>query len=95
MSAVPGVRIIGPTAAGAERGAVLSFTVEGMHPHDLATLLDQDGIAIRAGHHCAQPLMERFGVPATARASAYVYTTLAEIDALAVGVTRARKIFAG
>ncbi len=91
LGAIPGLHIVGPTQA--PRGAVVSFTVDGMHPHDLATLLDQDGIAIRAGHHCAQPLMERFGLPATARASAYVYTTSGEIDALAASIKRAKDLF--
>jgi cysteine desulfurase/selenocysteine lyase len=91
LSAIPDLRIIGPKTG--PRGAVVSFTIAGIHPHDLATLLDQDGIAIRAGHHCAQPLMERFGLPATARASAYVYTTSSEIAALAESVTRARELF--
>lgn len=89
---VQGVEIIGPIDP-QDRGAVVSFTMEGIHPHDLATLLDRDGIAIRAGHHCAQPLMERFHVPATARASAYVYTTSADIDALIEGLEHARTAF--
>ena len=88
---IDGLRIIGPTDG--PRGAVVSFTIEGIHPHDLATLVDQDGIAIRAGHHCAQPLMERFGLPATARASAYVYTTSDEIVALAISIERAKRLF--
>jgi cysteine desulfurase/selenocysteine lyase len=91
LGQIAGLRIIGPTAG--PRGAVVSFTVEGIHPHDLATLLDQDGIAIRAGHHCAQPLMERFDLPATARASAYVYSTSAEIAVLAASVERAQRLF--
>jgi cysteine desulfurase / selenocysteine lyase len=91
LSVIPDLRIVGPLMG--PRGAVVSFTVEGMHPHDLATLLDADGIAVRAGHHCAQPLMERYGLPATARASAYVYTTAAEIDALAVGIEHAKALF--
>jgi cysteine desulfurase/selenocysteine lyase len=91
LSAIPGLRVIGPLAG--PRGAVVSFTIDGMHPHDLATLLDHDGIALRAGHHCAQPLMERFNLPATARASAYVYTTSSEIDTLAESVARAKELF--
>ncbi|MBA3824761.1 MAG: cysteine desulfurase [Ktedonobacterales bacterium] len=91
LSTLPAVRIIGPLSG--PRGAVVSFTVADMHPHDLATLLDADGIAVRAGHHCAQPLMERFGLPATARASAYVYTNGAEIAALVAGVDRASMLF--
>ena len=77
-----------------KRGGVVSFTLGDIHPHDLATLLDREGIAVRAGHHCAQPLMERFKLPATARASFYVYTTSAEIDALADALEKARAIFA-
>jgi cysteine desulfurase/selenocysteine lyase len=86
LSAVPGVRLVGTAAA---KAAVLSFLVEGVHPHDLGTVLDRDGIAIRAGHHCCQPLMERLGVPATARASLALYNTPAEVDALAAtrGIT--------
>ena len=74
-------------------GSGLSFTVEGVHPHDLATVLDQDGVCIRAGHHCAQPLMRRLNVAATARASVYVYNDEADIDALANGIQRAREMF--
>jgi cysteine desulfurase / selenocysteine lyase len=91
LSTIPGLRIIGPL--GGERGAVVSFTLDGIHPHDLATLLDREGIAVRAGHHCAQPLMERFSLPATARATGYVYTTSADIDALTAGVAKAAKLF--
>jgi cysteine desulfurase/selenocysteine lyase len=92
LAAVPELTIYGPPAE--RRGGVVSFTLGEIHPHDLATLLDQEGIAIRAGHHCAQPLMERFQLPATARASFYVYTTSAEIDALAEALERARDVFA-
>ena len=91
LSTIAGLRIIGPVTG--HRGAVVSFTIEGIHPHDLATLLDRDGIAIRAGHHCAQPLMERFGIAATARASAYVYTTSADIAALVTSIERAVGVF--
>ena len=70
------------------------FTLGEIHPHDLATLLDRDGIAVRAGHHCAQPLMDRYGVPATTRASFYVYSTSSEIDALAEALVKAHGIFA-
>jgi cysteine desulfurase/selenocysteine lyase len=76
------------------RGAVLTFNLKGIHPHDLSTLLDQDGIAIRAGHHCAQPLMERLDVPATARASLYIYNQPGEIDSLVTSLRKAQKIFA-
>ncbi|HKB46477.1 MAG TPA: cysteine desulfurase [Ktedonobacterales bacterium] len=91
LAAVPELRIYGPPAA--RRGGVVSFTLADIHAHDLATLLDRDGIAVRAGHHCAQPLMERYKLPATARASFYVYTTAAEIDALAEALERARAVF--
>ncbi len=91
LGQIAGLHIVGPTTG--PRGAVVSFTLDQMHPHDLATLLDADGLAVRAGHHCAQPLMERFGLPATARASAYVYTTAAEIDALATGIAHAIALF--
>jgi cysteine desulfurase/selenocysteine lyase len=71
----------------------VSFTLQGVHPHDLATILDQDGVCVRAGHHCAQPLMRRLKVPATARASVYVYNDAADIEALGAGVERARTLF--
>lgn len=90
MSEVPGARIFGPTDP-AIRGGVLTFALNGIHPHDLATLLDREGIAIRAGHHCAQPLHIRLGVNATARASFYVYTEAREIDALIDGIYKAKK----
>ena len=91
LRALPGVTVYGPPAA--ERSGVLSFTVEGVHPHDLATILDQHGVCIRAGHHCAQPLMRRHEVPATARASFYVYSDEADADALADGVAEAVRLF--
>ncbi|HET9480970.1 MAG TPA: cysteine desulfurase [Candidatus Polarisedimenticolia bacterium] len=83
VSSVPGLRIVGRAR---RKAAVLSFVMEGIHPHDIGTILDQEGIAIRAGHHCTQPLMERFGVPATARASFGCYNTREEIDALVAGI---------
>ncbi|MGH2504459.1 MAG: aminotransferase class V-fold PLP-dependent enzyme, partial [Ktedonobacterales bacterium] len=83
--------IYGPPAA--RRGGVVSFTLGEIHAHDLATLLDREGVAVRAGHHCAQPLMERFHLAATARASFYVYTTSDDIDALALALERARSVF--
>ena len=92
LCVVPDVRVYGPTAA--DRSGVVSFTVAGIHPHDLATILDEDGVCIRAGHHCAQPLMRRLDVPATARASFYVYNTEADVDALVAGVEHAREVFA-
>lgn len=89
VSAVEGVRLIGTAR---ERAGVLSFVVDNVHPHDLGTILDREGIAIRTGHHCAQPVMERFGVPATARASFGVYNTRDEIDALVSGIRRAHEV---
>jgi cysteine desulfurase/selenocysteine lyase len=86
-----GVRLIGTAR---EKAAVLSFVVEGVHPHDVGAVLDDDGIAIRAGHHCAQPLMRRFGVPATARASFAFYNTRDEVDALVRSLLRVRAVFA-
>ncbi len=91
VSAVPGLRILG---AAQDRGGVVSFTMENAHAHDVATLLDRQGIAVRAGHHCAEPLMARFGVESTARASFALYTTRAEVDALAAGLHRVREFFA-
>ncbi|MBO0799665.1 MAG: aminotransferase class V-fold PLP-dependent enzyme, partial [Blastocatellia bacterium] len=91
IGAIPGVRIIGTAR---EKAGVLSFTVAEIHPHDLGTILDQEGIAVRAGHHCAQPVMKRFGVPATARASFAFYNTKEEIDALAEGIQKAIAVFA-
>ena len=85
------MRLIG-TAPG--QGRVLSFVVEGVHPHDVGAVLDDEGIAIRAGHHCAQPVMRRFGVPATARASFAFYNTRDEVDALVRGLRRVRTVFA-
>ena len=87
---VPGLRIIGTAR---RKAAVLSFTMDGIHPHDLGTILDHEGIAIRAGHHCAQPVMERFGVPATARASFGLYNTFEEVEALAAALHKARELF--
>ncbi|MBI1766158.1 MAG: cysteine desulfurase [Acidobacteria bacterium] len=95
IGAIKGVRIIGTAP---EKASVLSFVIggvlDGIHPHDIGTILDQEGIAIRAGHHCAQPVMQRFGVPATARASFAFYNTKAEIDALAEGIQKAIEVFA-
>jgi cysteine desulfurase/selenocysteine lyase len=73
--------------------SVLSFVLEGIHPHDVGTVLDLRGVAVRAGHHCAQPLMRRFGVPGTVRASFAFYNTQAEVDQLADGLLEARKVF--
>lgn len=90
LGGIRGVTVIGRAQ---ERGGVISFTVENAHAHDVATLLDRQGIAVRAGHHCAEPLMRRLGLDSTARASFGIYTTLAEIDALADGLDRVRKFF--
>ena len=92
LSAVPGVQVYGPSPA--ERSGAVSFTLADVHPHDLATILDARRLCIRAGHHCAQPLMRRLQLPATARASFYVYNDLDDIDALASGVEAAREMFA-
>ncbi len=88
---IPGLRVIGTAA---EKASVLSFVMEGIHPHDIGTILDQQGIAIRTGHHCAQPVMQRFGVPATARASFALYNTREEVDALVGGLRKVREVFA-
>ena len=87
---IPGIRIIGSAA---EKVAVLSFSVDGVHPHDIGTLLNQEGIAVRTGHHCAQPVMQRFKVPATTRASFSFYNSMAEIDALITGIQKVQKVF--
>ncbi|HEU5336185.1 MAG TPA: cysteine desulfurase, partial [Terriglobales bacterium] len=91
VSSVPGVRLIGTAR---EKTGVLSFMLEPIHPHDIGTILDQEGIAIRTGHHCAQPVMVRFGVPATARASFGLYNTRDEVDALVRGLHKVREVFA-
>jgi cysteine desulfurase/selenocysteine lyase len=92
LAGIDGVRIYGPPAA--ERSGVVSFTLADVHPHDLATILDESGVCIRAGHHCCQPLMRRLGVSATARASFYVYSTESDVDALVGAVRRAKELFA-
>ena len=89
LDAVPGLRIVGRAA---ERAAVISFLVEGAHAHDLATLLDLDGVAVRSGHHCAHPLMQFYGVPATCRASIAFYNRREDIDALVAGIAKARTL---
>ena len=90
LAALPGVRVVGSPR---ERAGVVSFVMDGVHPHDIATVLDQEGIAIRAGHHCCQPLMRRLAVPATARASFYLYNTPDEIELLVRGLQRVRALF--
>lgn len=87
---IPGIRIIGSAA---EKVAVLSFSVDGVHPHDIGTLLNQEGIAVRTGHHCAQPVMQHFKVPATTRASFSFYNSMAEIDTLITGIQKVQKVF--
>jgi len=87
---VPGVRLIGTAR---EKAAVLSFVLDGVHPHDMGTVLDREGVAIRTGHHCCQPVMDRFGVPATARASLALYNNRADIDALVRGLYRVKEVF--
>jgi cysteine desulfurase/selenocysteine lyase len=91
VAAIPGVRLIGTAN---ERVGVLSFVLEGVHPHDIGTILDQAGIAVRTGHHCAQPVMDRFGIPATARASFAVYNTRDEVDTLVQGIRKVKEVFA-
>ncbi|MHB8449024.1 MAG: cysteine desulfurase [Mycobacteriales bacterium] len=93
LAGLPGVRIIGPTDS-VDRGAAISFTVEGVHPHDVGQVLDEQGVAVRVGQHCARPVCLRYQVPATTRASFYLYTTVAEIDALVAGLGRVRELFA-
>ena len=90
VSQIPGVQLIGTAC---RKAGVLSFVMEGVHPHDIGTILDQNGIAIRTGHHCAQPIMDRFGIPATARASFGLYNTRQEIDALVSGIQSVREVF--
>ena len=90
LSHVPGLRLIGTAR---EKAAVLSFAMDGVHPHDVGTILDREGIAVRTGHHCAQPVMNHFGVPATSRASLAFYNTREEIDALVAGLKKVKEVF--
>jgi len=92
VSGIEGLRIVGTAR---EKAGVLSFVFGDIHPHDIGTILDQDGIAIRTGHHCSQPVMQRFDIPATARASFAMYNTREEVDALVRGIENVRKVFAG
>jgi cysteine desulfurase / selenocysteine lyase len=92
LAAIPGVRIIGPPTAEARGGAV-SFVVDGIHPHDVGQVLDDLGIAVRVGHHCAWPIVRRYGIPATTRATFYLYNTRADVDALAEGVEEVKRFF--
>jgi cysteine desulfurase/selenocysteine lyase len=91
LSAMPDIRLIGTAR---EKAGVVSFLVDGIHAHDVGTIFDREGIAIRTGHHCAQPVMQRFGIPATARASFALYNTKEEVDALASGIEKVREVFA-
>lgn len=91
LSEVPGLKLMGPPVA--HRGGVAAFTLQGVHPHDISQILDQDGVAIRAGHHCAMPLHQRLSIPASARASFYLYTETKDIDRLVEGLNRVRKVF--
>ena len=91
VGSIPGVQLVGTAK---DKTGVLSFTMEGIHPHDIGTILDQEGIAVRTGHHCAQPIMQRFGIPATARASFALYNTKQEVDALVAGIQKVREVFA-
>jgi cysteine desulfurase / selenocysteine lyase len=91
LEEIPGVKVFGPSAQ--YKGGVTAFTLEGVHPHDVAQILDRDGIAVRAGHHCAQPLHEKFGIPATSRASFYLYNTKEEVDLLVNGIYKVKELF--
>ncbi len=91
LNHVKGVKVIGPAAA--HKGGVAAFTLEGVHPHDVAQILDSDGIAVRAGHHCAMPLHDKYCLPATTRASFYLYNNEAEVDQLAAGLRKVQKVF--
>jgi len=90
LTAIPGVRLTGTAP---DKGGILAFVLEGVHPHDIGTILDGEGVAIRTGHHCCQPLMERLGVPATARASLALYNTREELDTLTTALARVREVF--
>ncbi|HQV93198.1 MAG TPA: cysteine desulfurase [Anaerolineales bacterium] len=91
LEEIPGVKLFGPSAD--KKGGVAAFTFDGVHPHDVAQILDRDGIAVRAGHHCAQPLHEKFGIPATSRASFYLYNTKEEVDLLVNGLYKVKELF--
>ena len=91
LEEIPGVRVLGPSAE--KRGGVTSFVLDGLHPHDISQILDSYGIAIRAGHHCAQPLHEKFQIPASARASFYLYNTVDEVERLVDGIYKVKEVF--
>ncbi len=94
LSSVAGLRVVGPGADDSDRGGAVSFTLDGVHPHDVSQLLDARGIAVRAGHHCAKPAHQRFGVQSTTRVSSYLYTTTGEVDVLVEGLDHVRRFFA-
>jgi cysteine desulfurase/selenocysteine lyase len=91
LEEIPGIKVFGPDPA--QRGGVVSFTMAGIHPHDISQILDGEGVAIRAGHHCAMPLHEKFNLPATARASFYLYNTMEEVDRLARAIYKVKQVF--
>jgi len=91
VNKLDGIRVIGTAE---HKASVLSFVIEGVHPHDVGTIFDQQGVAIRAGHHCAQPVMQFFGIPATARASFAFYNTMEEVDALVDSISKVQELFA-
>ena len=92
VNQVPGVTIYGPSNS-QDRGGVVAFTLDGVHPHDIAQVLDSDGVAVRAGHHCAMPLHEKYSLMATARASFYIYNDVDDVDALVDSLDKVRHMF--
>ena len=92
MAEIPGLRVIGPHDL-IDRGSAVSFTVDGIHPHDLGQVLDDAGVAVRVGHHCAWPTCKRFGIPATTRATFYLYNDASDVDALIAGIRAAQRFF--
>jgi len=90
LTAVPGVRVVGTAR---QKASVISFLMDDVHPHDIGTILDQEGIAVRTGHHCAQPVMRQFGIDATVRASLALYNTQKDIDALVAGLEKVKEVF--
>jgi len=92
LGEIPGVRVVGPLTT-ESRGGAVSFTVDDIHPHDVGQVLDELGVAVRVGHHCAWPICRRYGIPATTRATFYLYNTLADVDSLVDGVRKAQEFF--
>jgi cysteine desulfurase/selenocysteine lyase len=90
LESIPGVRLIGTAP---DKSSILSFVMSGVHPHDIGTIVDREGVAVRTGHHCAQPVMDRFGIPATARASLAMYNTREDLDALGRALETVREVF--